>query len=108
MDGNVIELTDRDFDQFIQNSRLPVFVVFWAKWAKNCSMMATIVDEIAKKYIKKVKICMLNTDDGSESAIEFGINAIPTLILVKNGKLIKKWVGLATKKELSAAVDQLL
>ncbi len=108
MAGSIIELTDAAFDQTVHNSDVPVLVDFWAPWCGPCKMMAPIIEEIANEYVEKAKICKLNTDDARDSAIEFGINAIPTTILFKDGKVQKKWVGLTSKKDLSAAIDDLL
>jgi thioredoxin 1 len=108
MAGNVIELTDATFDETVHNSDMPVLVDFWAPWCGPCKMIAPIVQEIAAEYTDKAKICKLNTDDARDSAMEFGISAIPTLILFKDGQVQKKWVGLTSKKDLSAAIDELL
>jgi thioredoxin 1 len=108
MAGNVIELTDATFDETVHNSDVPVLVDFWAPWCGPCKMIAPIVQEIAAEYTEKAKICKLNTDDARDSAMEFGISAIPTLILFKDGQVQKKWVGLTSKKDLSAAIDELL
>jgi thioredoxin 1 len=107
MAGNVIELTDENFDDAI-NSDMPVLVDFWAPWCGPCRMIAPIVEEISEDYAGKAKICKLNTDDARDSAMEFGINAIPTLILFKGGQIEKKWVGLTSKKNITEAIDELL
>ena len=108
MAGNVIELTDATFDEVIHNSDVPVLVDFWAPWCGPCKMMAPILEEIADDYAGKTKICKLNTDEARDSAMEFGINAIPTVILFKDGQVQKKWVGLSSKKDLVAAIDEML
>jgi thioredoxin 1 len=108
MAGNVIELTDATFDNTVHNSDMPVLVDFWAPWCGPCKMIASIVHEIADEYADKAKVCRLNTDDARDSAMEFGISAIPTLILFKDNQVQKKWVGLTSKKDLSAAIDELL
>jgi thioredoxin 1 len=108
MADNVIELTDSTFDQVVHSADVPVLVDFWAPWCGPCKMMAPIVEEIADKYAGRAKVCKLNTDDARDSAMEFGITAIPTTILFKNGQVQKRWVGLTSKKELAAAIDQLL
>ena len=108
MAGNVIELTDAAFDDVVHNSDVPVLVDFWAPWCGPCKMMAPILNEIADEYIGRAKICKLNTDEARDSAIEFGINAIPTTILFKDGQVQNKWVGLTSKKDLTAAIDELL
>ncbi len=108
MSENVIELDDAIFDDVVHNSTEPVLVDFWAPWCGPCKMMAPIINEIGAEYADKAKICKLNTDDARDSAMEFGINAIPTIILFKNGQVQKKWVGLTSKKNISAAIDELL
>jgi len=108
MAGSVIELTDATFDKTVHNSDVPVLVDFWAPWCGPCKMMVPIVEEIAEEYADKAKICKLNTDDARDSAMEFGISAIPTLILFKDGQVQQKWVGLKSKKDLAAAIDELL
>ena len=108
MAGSVIELTDATFDKTVHNSDVPVLVDFWAPWCGPCKMMVPIVEEIAEEYADKAKICKLNTDDARDSAMEFGISAIPTLILFKDGQVQKKWVGLTSKKDLGAAIDEQL
>ncbi len=108
MAGNVIELTDATFDEMLHNAQIPVLVDFWAPWCGPCKMMAPIIEELAGEYGDKAKICKLNTDDARDSAVEFGINAIPTLILFKGGQIEKKWVGLTGKSDIKAALDGLL
>ncbi|MHC4425152.1 MAG: thioredoxin [Planctomycetota bacterium] len=108
MAGSVIELTDATFDKTVHNSDTPVLVDFWAPWCGPCKMIAPIVEEIANEYSDKAIICKLNTDDARDSAMEFGISAIPTLILFKDGQVQKKWVGLTSRKDLAAAIDELL
>jgi thioredoxin 1 len=108
MAGNLIELTDATFDQTIHDSEVPVLVDFWAPWCGPCKMIAPIIQEVADDYAGKAKVCKLNTDDDRESAMEFGISAIPTIILFKDGQVQKKWVGLTSKKNISEAIDELL
>lgn len=108
MAGNVIELTDATFDEIVHNSDVPVLVDFWAPWCGPCKMLGPIVEEIAGEYGDKAKVCKINTDEARDSAIEFGISAIPTTILFKDGEVQKKWVGLTSKKDLAEAIDEYL
>jgi len=108
MAGSVIELTDSTFDELVHNSDVPVLVDFWAPWCAPCRMMAPIAEELSEEYAEKAKICKVNTDEARDSAMEFGITAIPTIILFKGGEVKKKWVGLTSKKELAGAIDELL
>ncbi|MCF7973649.1 MAG: thioredoxin [Phycisphaerae bacterium] len=108
MAGNVIELTDATFDEIVHSSDMPVLVDFWAPWCGPCKMLGPIIEEISNEYIDKAKICKINTDEARDSAIEFGISAIPTTILFKDGQVQKKWVGLTSKKDIAAAIEELL
>ena len=108
MAGNVIELTDTTLDSLVHNSDVPVLVDFWAPWCGPCKMLAPLIEEIANEYADKAKICRLNTDEARDTAAEFGINAIPTTILFKDGHVAKKWVGLTSKKTFTEAIDGLL
>jgi thioredoxin 1 len=108
MAGNIIELTDALFDQVVHDSTEPVLVDFWAPWCGPCRMLAPIIEQVAEEYGDKAKVCKINTDQARESAIEFGISAIPTLILFKGGQVQKKWVGLTSKKDIAEAIDKVL
>ncbi len=108
MAGNIIELNDASFDETVHQSDVPVLIDFWAPWCGPCKMMSPIFEEIAGNYADKAKVCKLNTDEARDSAMEFGISAIPTIILFKDGQVQKKWVGLTSKKDIVAAIDELL
>jgi thioredoxin 1 len=71
-------------------------------------MIGPIIEEIAKEYADKARVCKVNTDEHREAAVEYAINAIPTIILFNQGQITKKWVGLTTKKDILAELDQLL
>jgi len=105
MTENIIELTDATFDEVVNSTDVPVMVDFWAPWCGPCKMIAPLVDEIADEYAGKAKICKVNTDEDREAAVEYAINAIPTLILFKEGQIAKKWVGMVTKKDMTAEID---
>ncbi|MCE5187052.1 MAG: thioredoxin [Planctomycetaceae bacterium] len=106
MAGNVIELTDSQFDSTIEKG--VVLVDFWAPWCGPCKMLGPVIEEIATEYTGKAKICKLNTDDHRDAAIHYAISAIPTVILFKDGQIANKWVGLTTKDDITASIDELL
>ncbi|AQT68982.1 Thioredoxin-M [Anaerohalosphaera lusitana] len=108
MAGNVVELTDATFDDTVTGSDVPVLVDFWAPWCGPCKMIAPVIDELADEYAGKAKVCKVNTDEHREAAVEYAINAIPTIILFNNGQVAKKWVGMTTKKDITAEIDELI
>ena len=108
MASNAIELTDSNFDQTVKTSDSPVLIDFWAPCCGPCKMMTPIIEELAEEYEGKAVICKLNTDDARDSAMEFGITSIPTIILFKNGQIEKRWTGLTGKDDIADAIDELL
>jgi thioredoxin 1 len=108
MAGNVIELSDAGFDETVRSSQELVLVDFWAPWCGPCRMLAPIIEQIADEFAGRAKVCKLNTDQARDTAVKFGISAIPTMILFKGGQLQKKWVGLTSKKDISEAITKLL
>ena len=105
---NVVELTDANFEQEVVQADVPVLVDFWAEWCMPCKMLAPTIEELGSEYADQVKICKLDTDNARETSMKFGISAIPTMILFKDGMPAKKFVGLQQKAELKAAIDELL
>ncbi len=102
------ELTDGNFDQEVLQSGTSALVDFWAEWCMPCKMLAPTVAELAEEYAGKLKVGKVDTDANRETAMKFGISAIPTLILFKDGEVVKKFVGLQQKAELKTAIDEAL
>ena len=101
-----VMLTDVNFKQEVLQSDLPVLVDFWAEWCVPCRMVAPIVEEIAKEYDGKLKVCKLNVDDASGAVSQYGIMSIPTLAIFKDGVIVDKVIGVLSKFELEAMVKQ--
>jgi len=106
--SNTLELTDADFEQTVINSTAPALVDFWAEWCMPCKMMAPTLDELADEYVGKLVVGKVNTDENRNVSMQFGISAIPTVILFKDGEMIKKFVGLQQKADLKTAIDEAL
>lgn len=96
-------LTDENFEAEVLQAEGTVLVDFFATWCGPCKMMAPIVGEIADER-SDVKVCKLDVDEGRDTAMEYGIMSIPTLMVFKNGEAVKTFVGVTEKDEITAAL----
>jgi thioredoxin 1 len=99
-----IVVSDRNFDQTVKNYPL-IVVDCWAAWCAPCRAIAPIVEELAKEYSGKVVFGKLNVDENPESAQRYGVMAIPTLLVMKEGKEVDRVVGVLPKNQLEAKVN---
>ena len=106
--ADMLELTDENFEQEVLQSDKPVMVDFWAEWCAPCRMLAPTIDELAGEYADRLKVGKVNTDSSSDIAMQFGISAIPTVILFRDGEAVKKLVGMKTKRDLKSAIEEVL
>lgn len=95
-----INLDFTNFEEEVLNSNKPVLVDFYADWCGPCKMMAPIVGELASELQGKAKVCKVNIDENQNLAVEYNVSNIPTLIIFKEGKEIKRFVGVRDKNEL--------
>ena len=100
MAGKVIVLTESNWHAEVINSDKPVLVDFWAPWCGPCRIIAPIIEELAMELGDKVKFGKLNTDENPNIAMQYGIRAIPTLILFKNGEVVDTKIGVHPKEVL--------
>ncbi len=104
--ANIVTLTDANFDQEVLKASTPVLVDFWAEWCGPCKMIAPILEELASEYDGKVKVGKVNIDEYQSIATEYGIRAIPTLLIFKYGEVAEQVVGLRSKRDLKANLDK--
>jgi thioredoxin 1 len=103
-----IHVTDATFEKTVMQSNMPVIVDFWAPWCGPCKMVAPVLDKLAKEYAGKLIVAKVNTDDNPEWAMKFGVQGIPTMLLVSNGKIAHQQVGALPEGMLRDMVTQFM
>ena len=99
--ANIVNLTKDNFASEVLQASTPVLVDFWAEWCGPCKMIAPVLDELAGEYDGKVKIGKVNIDNEQALAAEYGIRAIPTLLLFDKGAVAEQIVGMKSKRDLA-------
>lgn len=102
--GNLLEFTDKNFKTEVLDATVPVLVDFWAEWCQPCKMLTPTIQMLADEFAGKVKVGKIDTDANTDTAVQFGIISIPTVIIFKNGQVAKKLVGLQGKDEYAKAL----
>ncbi|PWJ38474.1 thioredoxin [Sediminitomix flava] len=103
--AKAIEITDANFSEVVKSSEKPVLVDFWAVWCGPCQMVAPIVEELAGDFDGQAVIGKLDVDANQNTAAEFGIRSIPTMLIFKGGEVVDKVVGATSKKDLEARIQ---
>jgi thioredoxin 1 len=103
-----LHVTDAEFENKVLQSTIPVVVDFWAPWCTPCKMIAPVLEKLAVEYADKITIAKVNTDENPEWAMKYGVQGIPTLLFIANGKVIDRQVGAAPGPVIKANVDKLL
>lgn len=103
-----IVITDSNFQQEVAQSKLPVLVDFWAPWCGPCRIIGPIVEELAKEFAGKVKVGKLNVDENQQTAGEFGVMSIPTLLFFKDGQPVDSIVGAQSKETIKQKMEKLI
>ncbi|MEY4365063.1 MAG: hypothetical protein RLZZ305_407 [Actinomycetota bacterium] len=108
MADGIVTLTSSTFDEAVNGSSLPILVDFWAEWCGPCKQIAPILADIAKEQAGKITIAKLNVDDHGDIAGRFGVMSIPTLLVFKDGEIVKEIRGAKPKSSLLADLAPVL
>ena len=104
--GKYIELTSENFEATVNEG--VSLVDFWAPWCGPCRMIAPVIEELANDFDGKANICKINTDEQQELASKFGVTSIPTILFIKNGKVVDTMIGAASKQAFADKLNTLL
>ena len=100
-----LKITRENFENEVMKSNIPVLIDFWAPWCGPCQMMGPIIEQLAEEYEGKAKVGKVNVDEEGELSQAFGVMSIPTMVLVKDGKIVKQAVGARPKAEVEAMLQ---
>jgi thioredoxin 1 len=101
----VKEFTDSNFESEVLKSSEPVLVDFWAEWCMPCRALAPTIEKLGKDFQGRVKVGKIDTDSNRDVSMKYQINAIPTVILFKDGQVAAKFVGLKPEKDFKEALE---
>ena len=101
-----LKITIENFENEVMKSNIPVLIDFWAPWCGPCRMMGPIIEQLAEEYEGKAKVGKVNVDEEGELSQAFGVMSIPTIVLIKDGKVVKQAVGARPKAEVEAMLQE--
>ena len=101
-----LKITIENFENEVMKSNIPVLIDFWAPWCGPCRMMGPAIEQLADEYEGKAKVGKVNVDEEGELSQAFGVMSIPTIVLIKDGKVVKQAVGARPKAEVEAMLQE--
>ena len=102
----ITHTNDKDFEEDVNLSTLPVLIDFWAEWCGPCKMIGPILEELAEELDDKIKIVKIDVDNNSQTAMKYSIRSIPTLMIIKEGSVQGQHIGAASKAQIQSFIDQ--
>lgn len=103
-----LAFTDSNFEEEVLNSNVPVLVDFYADWCGPCKMMSPVIEELSSKYEGKIKVGKLDVDQNGATAQKYKVMSIPTILLIKDGKVLETVVGAVPKQHLDGKLQSIL
>ncbi len=103
-----VTVTSANFDTEVLKSPIPVLVDFWAEWCPPCKMIAPVLEEVAEAYKTRAKVGKVNVDQQRDLASQYGISSIPSLLIFKDGKLVKQQAGAIPRSDIEALLKPYL
>ena len=102
-----LQITQENYDEVLSSNK-PILLDFWAEWCGPCKLIGPIIDEVSEDFSDKAIVGKINVDDSAELSSKYGIRNIPTLLFIKNGEVVDKHVGAASKKEISDKLNSIM
>lgn len=103
---SVLTINSENYEEEVLKADKPVVMDFYANWCGPCRMMSPIIDEIAEEKSDSIKVGKINVDENQELAMKYGVMSIPTIVIIKNGKVEKTFVGVRDKSEILGAIGE--